>query len=64
VGGGWSLLPSYSDRMIGTGLKLHQGRSRLDMRKKFLLQNSGEALAQVAQGGGGVTIPGSVQEKG
>ena len=35
MGGGWSLLPSYSDRMIGTGLKLHQGRSRLDARKKF-----------------------------
>ena len=27
-------------------------------------QKSGEALAQTAQGGGGVTVPGGVQEKG
>lgn len=28
---------------------------RLDIRNEFLLSKSGEALAQVAQGGGGVT---------
>jgi len=30
--------------------------------EKFLLRKSGEALAQAAQGGGGVTVPGGVQE--
>jgi len=29
---------------------------------KFLLRKSGKALAQAAQEGGGVTIPGDVQE--
>ena len=33
-------------------------------QETFLLRRSGEALAQAAQGGGGVTIPGDVQEKG
>ena len=31
---------------------------------KNILKKSGEALAQAAQGGDGVTIPGGVQEKG
>ena len=31
---------------------------------KILLRKSGEALAKVAQEGGGVAIPGDVQEKG
>jgi len=30
----------------------------------FLLRKSGDVLAQAAQGGGGVTISGGVQEKG
>ena len=30
--------------------------------KKFLLRKSGEATAQAAQVGGGVTVPGGVQE--
>jgi len=29
---------------------------------KFLLRKSGEALEWAAQGGGGVTVPGGVQE--
>jgi len=33
----------------------------LDIRKKFILRGSGQALEQAAQGGGGVTIPGGVQ---
>jgi len=41
---------------------LYQERLRLDIRKKPLLQRILEALAQAAQGGGGVTIPGVVQE--
>ena len=48
--------------MRWNGLKLHQGRFRLDIWKKILLQKSGEALAQAAQGGGGVTVPGGVEE--
>jgi len=35
---------------------------RLDSRKIFFLLKSGRAVAQTAQGGGGVTIPGGVQE--
>lgn len=35
---------------------------RLDIRKKKYLQMNGEALARAAQGGGGVTIRGGVQE--
>ena len=31
---------------------------------QFLLRKSGGALAQAAQGGGGVTVPGGVQGKG
>ena len=34
------------------------------MRKKILLRKSGKALAQAAQGGGGVIIPGGVHKKG
>ena len=30
--------------------------------EKFLLRKSGEALAQAAQRGGAVTVPGGVQE--
>lgn len=35
---------------------------RLDIKKKILLRENGEALAQAAQGGGGVTIPVGVPE--
>ena len=31
-------------------------------REKFLVRKSSDAVAQAAQGGGGVTIPGGVQE--
>ena len=30
---GWRLLPGNSDRMRDDGLKLHQGRCRLDIRR-------------------------------
>ena len=30
--------------------------------EKFLFRKSGQALTQAAQGGGGVTVPGGVQE--
>lgn len=36
---------------------------RLDVRKNYSQEDSGEALEQASQGGGGVTVPGVVQEK-
>jgi len=41
---------------------LHWRRFRLDIRKKLFLSKSGQALEWHAQGAGGVTIPGGVQE--
>jgi len=39
------------------------GEVQTEYLKKFLLRKSSEALAQTAQGGGGVTVPGGVQKK-
>ena len=44
-------------RLRSKSLKLHYGRFRLDISKDFFL-----SLAQAAQEGGGVTVPGGVPE--
>ena len=38
------------------------GLFRLDIRKKLFSEKSGAAVAHAAQGGGGVIVPGGVQE--
>jgi len=44
------------------GRKLSKARGWEVQVGKFLLRKSGDALEQAAQGGGGVTVPGGVQE--
>jgi len=38
------------------------GESQVAYKEEFLLRKSGDAVAQAAQGSGGVTISGDVQE--
>ena len=40
------------------------GESKVEYQEKFLLKKKGEVLEQAAQGSGGVTVPGCIQEKG
>lgn len=46
--------------MRGYGLRLYQGRFRVDIMEKFFTERADLIQESAAQGGGGVSVPGSV----
>ena len=46
----------------GNDITLHQWEIQIQYQETFTHKKSGKTLAQAAQGGGGVTVPGDVQE--
>ena len=58
---GFGLFSQATNRTQGKGHKLYQRRFRLDIRKTFTLREW-SGTGRSAQGGGGVSVPGDVQE--
>jgi len=62
VRGGWSLLPSNQRQDERQWPQAASGEVQIGYWEKCLCCKSGQALAQAAQGSGGVPIPGGVQK--
>ena len=60
---GLMLAPGHSAHSLWTAWSPPVSFVQGTYYEKFLLRKSGQALAQTAQGGGGVTIPGGVQKQ-